>query len=107
MRVKIKKSVSVDKDELAALEFGKRYCASILACSSWSEFVFTRKNTIQLLDIRATVQDGVITHYIGSSCKISKAELKRYIREGAFEYIVEIDSNESLRERNRKMKERS
>lgn len=107
MRVKINRAVDVDADQLVALEIGKRYSATIFGCSSWSEFIFTRKNTIQLLDMRADIQEGVVSHYVGSILKISKSELKRAIRDGAYEYIVEIDINESLKQRNQKMKERS
>lgn len=81
MRVKISaKHYGIEK-----FEFGKRYFIAYAGCSYGEEFLFTRKNMIELCD-----RDGQ-TGKTRSSYRISKRKLKELLRLGIFHFICEIE----------------
>lgn len=81
MRVKIiAKQYGIEK-----LEFGKRYFIAYAGCSYGEDFLFTRKNMIEMCD-----RDGNTGKKI-SSYRISKRKLKELLRLGILHFMCETD----------------
>jgi hypothetical protein len=80
MRVKIKsKEYGIEK-----FVFGKKYFFAFAGCTMADQFIFTRKNMIEMCEI-----DGVSGRKIASYW-ISKRKLKEMVNSGIAHFITEL-----------------